>query len=99
MQIILIVAVVGLIACWVFLPWKSVYYVDSQIIDTKTYGDFNIFKNPFRKIYRNRVYSNLEYDIFCLKSVNRFRKITKYVLTNLDDEPEVIQKIKENQNG
>jgi len=96
MSAVFISIAVTLITYWLFKPWESIYMVENEIIDVKTYGEINIFRAPFRKIYRNRVYSELEYDIFCLKSCNRLTKINKYILATLDDEPEILKQIKGN---
>lgn len=84
---------------WSFKEWENKYFLGDEEIDSRVYGEFNIFKAPFRKIYRPPRYGTMEYDIFLLSSVNRFTKVAKYKLVDVDDQPEVLKSIKENSNG
>ncbi len=84
---------------WIFTPWTNRYFYGSAFIGGKKYGDRNPFKVPLRKIYRPRSISNMDYDIYVIKKVDRFRKVMEYILVNNDDEPEVTKQLKEQSNG
>lgn len=71
---------------WIMKPWTNVYLSGCGPEERRTYGEINIFKVPLRKIYRPKKISQEFYDIYLLKKVDRFRKICKYSLVDMDDE-------------
>ena len=96
---IYIVAISIIPFAWLFIPWKNKYFYGETLVDEKVYGDKNPFKIPLRKIYRPRHYSEMDYDIYVLQKVDRFKKTVEYILANIDDEPSIINQLKEQSNG
>lgn len=89
-------AIVLVLIVWALKGWDTLYYVGDILLETRHYpSDRSPFKRALRKIYRNKQLSELDYDIYCLKEVNRITKTVKYTLATMDDQPELTKKLKE----
>lgn len=91
--------ILGFIGLWAFKGWETLYFVGEMMVESRSYpSDRNPFKRGLRKIYRNKQLSDLPYDIYVLVEVNRLLKTMKYVLADIDDQPELTKKLMENLN-